>query len=251
MRAELTLRGRLAARADLAPATRAAMFALLAEHFEGADRAVFGRDLADKDFALLLEDRAGVLRGFSTLAFFAFEHAGERLRILVSGDTIVHPSAWGSPELARSWISAVNRLHPLDAGGPRLFWLLLTSGYRTYRFLPVFWREFHPRFDAPIPAERRELLERAAAARWGPRYVRERGIVRLERPQVLRGALLDLPPGRRRDPHVSFFADRNPGYQDGDELVSLTELSLGNLTAAGRRMLFGERRPLEAREARA
>ena len=235
------LRGRLVPRAELRPDTFEAMFALLREHFQGPRRDTFRDDLADKDWVLLLEDRARRLQGFSTLAFFTCEHRGEAVRLLVSGDTIVHRRAWGSPELSRRWIEAVDRLHPLDGGGAPLYWLLLTSGFRTYRFLSVFWRRFDPCFDRPTPAERQALLERAAAARWGRRFLPERGIVRFDHPHVLRGPLSDLPDGRRADPHVAFFERRNPGHRRGDELVSLAELSLDNLTPAGRRMLFGSR----------
>ena len=48
--------------------------------------------------------------------------------------------------------------------------------------------------------------------------------------------LAGIPAGRMLDPHISFFARRNPGYHAGDELVCLCELSETNLTPAGRRM---------------
>ncbi|MEM7305505.1 MAG: hypothetical protein AAF682_02485 [Planctomycetota bacterium] len=232
------LAGRLVPRGQVERETLAAMEGLLTEHFDGVGQRAFRADLADKEWVLLLEDRAGSLRGFSTLGFFSLRHEGERIRLLVSGDTIVHREAWGSPALASSWIQAVNELHPLDGGTP-LFWLLITSGFRTYRFLPTFWRSFYPRWDTPTPPARQRLLERAAAARWGDAFRADLGIVRLARPQVLRGALRELPSARLRDPHVEHFAVRNPGFARGDELVSLTELSVSNLTPAGRRMLFG------------
>ena len=62
-------------------------------------------------------------------------------------------------------------------------------------------------------------------------------MVRFPEPQRLRGDLAGIPPGRRKSPHVDYFARRNPGHADGDELVCLTELSDDNLTPAGRRMV--------------
>jgi hypothetical protein len=53
----------------------------------------------------------------------------------------------------------------------------------------------------------------------------------------LRGALADIPNGRDRDPHVAFFAGRNPGWAQGDELVCVCPLSADNLTRAGERMV--------------
>jgi hypothetical protein len=118
----------------------------------------------------------------------------------------------------------------------RCFWLLLTSGFRTYRFLPVFWREFFPRFDAPTPPETLRLLNQMARERFGAQFESGRGIVRFNQPQKLRVGLNDIPAGRRNDPHVAYFLSRNPGCAEGDELVCFTELCPDNLTAAGRRM---------------
>ena len=76
--------------------------------------------------------------------------------MVYSGDTIVAPEAWGTTALARGWITAVNQLRERYPRG-KYFWLLLTSGFRTYRFLPVFWREFFPRYDATTPTEHQAL----------------------------------------------------------------------------------------------
>jgi hypothetical protein len=245
------LTGRRVARHDLTPAQRDAMRALLADHFEGVRPDVFDHDLAAKDWAVLLEDPDGRILGFST--FIIYETEGpvlslskgpcpnDRAAIVFSGDTIVDRAAWGTPALARSWIHAVYEVHRARFPGTRLFWFLITSGYRTYRFLPVFWREFHPRFDATMPEPTRDWIRRLACDRFGDHFDPAAGVVRLEHPQPLRGALRDVPAEKRDDPHVAFFLARNPGYVQGDELVCLADLSPENLTPAGRRMVFGSR----------
>jgi hypothetical protein len=185
--------------------------------------AQFARDLAEKNWVIVLEDDAGNIRGFSTL--LVYESTVAPVRVVYSGDTIVDREAWGSSVLARTWIAAVRDLRA-D------YWLLITSGFRTYRFLPVFWREFWPQWNASqVPP----LLDALARERFARCY--EAGIVRFERPQVLRGELREVPAGREADPHVAFFAARNPGWVRGDELVCLCELSASNLTAAGERMV--------------
>jgi hypothetical protein len=131
----------------------------------------------------------------------------------------------------------VNSLRVIMPRG-RYYWLLLTSGFRTYRFLPVFWREFFPRFERPTPPESQRLLHHLAAERFGARYDPGSGLVRFAQPQRLRAELNRIPEGRAAaDPHVDFFARCNPGCAQGDELVCLTELSPENLTTAGRRMV--------------
>ena len=96
-----------------------------------------------------------------------------------------------------------------------------------------------------MPTAARRLLDSLAARRFGNRYDQTTGIVRFEKPQILRAPFADVPVGRLRDPHVAYFIHRNSGHQRGDELVCLCELSDANLTRAGARMVYGprERRP--------
>ena len=39
------------------------------------------------------------------------------------------------------------------------------------------------------------------------------------------------------DPHIEFFAERNPGYVDGDELCCIARLTIENVTPAARRLV--------------
>jgi len=227
--------GRLVARESLTAAERESMLSLLGEHFRGVTPERFAADLAEKNWALLLEDEQG-LRGFSTLQIYETAGPeGEPLTVVYSGDTIVERDAGATAALPKSWIAAVRALRERHPRG-RLIWLLLTSGFRTYRFLPVFWREFWPRWDAPTPPEVRELRDHLAQRKFGPLFEGASGIVRFPEPQVLREGLDDVPTGRLADPHVSFFLAANPGWARGDELVCLAELAEWNLTPAGRRM---------------
>jgi hypothetical protein len=229
------LHGRVAARLALDPKTRDAMFALLAAHFAGVDRSTFDRDLDEKSCAILLEDSDGVLRGFTTLLVYESRVDGTAVSVIYSGDTIVERTWWGSPVLARTWIAAALTAAP--AGDPReVYWLLLTSGFRTYRFLPVFFQEFYPRFDAVTPLRQARLLDSLAHERFGHEYDAGAGVVRFARPQVLAPDLIALPEGRMPDRHIAFFVERNAGFVRGDELVCLTRIDERNLTAAGRRM---------------
>jgi len=211
------------------------MFDLLAQHFRGVSPEQFARDLAEKNLALLLEcqDR---LVGFSTLLAYTTSFEAAPVNVIYSGDTIVTPQAWGTTALPRAWVAGVDALRAKLPPG-RCFWLLLTSGFRTYRFLPVFWREFFPRFDGPTPSKTQRLLNHLAQERFREQFNPETGVVRFAHPQQLRASLKEVPEGRERDPHVSFFISRNPGHANGDELVCLTELCPENLTAAGRRMM--------------
>ena len=223
----------LVARETLSTERRRAMFELMQRHFEGVSETQFRNDLEEKNWVLLIE-KMGRLVGFTVLAIYESCFQGERILVVYSGDTIVAPEAWNSTALARGWIAAVNTLRP-KGNQQKCFWLLLTSGFRTYRFLPVFWKEFYPTFNSP--AVRPAMVDHLARERFGGQYLAENGIVRFPRPQRLAGELKTIPEGRLNDPHIACFIARNPGWASGDELVCLTELSEENLTRAGRRML--------------
>lgn len=233
-----TITGELVPRKALAADQADGMFLLLSRHFAGVSREAFDADLAEKNEVLLLRNRADELVGFSTMLAYTTRVTGQPVSVVYSGDTIVDPSAWSSPALPREWIAAVNRLRGIYSEGP-WYWLLITSGFRTYRLLSTFWREFIPRHDFPAPQPMQRLLHVLAAERFGERYDPATGVVRFDSPQVLRPHLAGVPVERLHDPHVAFFHQHNPGHAAGDELVCLCELTESNLTRAGRRMVFG------------
>jgi hypothetical protein len=210
------------------------MHELLCEYFEGVTLAQFRQDLAEKNWVLLIE-RGKRIVGFTTLLAYETSFEGKPISVVYSGDTLVAPEAWNTSTLPRAWIESVAMLRSHYPRGQYL-WLLIASGFRTYRFLPLFWREFHPRYDAPASDRWKQLMNHLAAEKFGPQYDPAAGIVRLGHPQRLRPTLAAVPPGRREDEHVAFFIRQNPGHAQGDELVCLTELSPANLTSAGRRM---------------
>jgi hypothetical protein len=111
-------------------------------------------------------------------------------------------------------VDRLRQAHP----GDRLFWLLIAAGYRTYRFLPVFWKRFFPRHEEATPPDVQRLLDALATERFASAYRPAQGVVRFVHPHVLRCELLTIPEDRLADPHVAFF------------------VSADNLTPAGRRI---------------
>lgn len=233
------MKGRVVSRTGLSQREELAMFALLQQSFEGADWQVFQQDLREKNQVILLED-GGSLEGFSTLQSYYSEYAGKTCRIIYSGDTIISQKAWGGFSLPKTWIAAVNALQAVDPDVPT-YWLLLTSGFRTYRFLPVFWRSFYPVCGQETPLAVQRMINHFSIQKFGKDYDIDTGVVRFPHPQPLKRELLEVPAGRESNRHIEFFLKRNPGFERGDELVCFTPLSSDNLTRAGVRMVQGGR----------
>jgi hypothetical protein len=228
--------GRLVHREELDGGDREAMYTLMATYFEEIHPEAFRQDLEEKNWVILIQD-AGGLCGFSTLHVYETDISGSPAVVVYSGDTIVREDAWGTTALFRTWITAVLRLRSGYPIGP-CYWLLLTSGYRTYRLLPLFFRTFFPRYDVPLPPIWKARRDELARRRFGNQFDPTEGIVRFSRgSQQLRDGIGAMTPARMRDPHIAFFATQNPGHAFGDELVCVTEIDVGNLTVAGCRML--------------
>lgn len=215
------------------------MFALFGRYFEAVRPDVFASDLREKEAIILLYDGAELI-GFSTLMRLQAALADRPITAFFSGDTIIDKAYWGSGTLARLWgryvFDDAERLRRQDHRHG-VYWLLISAGYKTYRFLPTFYRTFYPTFERATPPQLQTLMDALATAKFGHAYDPTSGIVRLPHATPLKVGVADLTPARLKDPHVAFFQARNPGHTQGDELVCLTEVSYDNLTPAGARML--------------
>lgn len=216
------------------------MYVLLSKYFDGVRREVFDADLDEKSTVLLLRSRLdGSIQGFSTLMRLDVEIDGQGVVGFFSGDTIVERRFWGESLLSRLWAKAVfaeaDRIKALKPNVP-VYWFLICSGYKTYRFLPVFFRSFYPNPYRPTPPEEQRVLDTLGETKFPRAYDAACGIVRLKSASPLRPGVADITKERLRDPIVAFVAARNPGYFLGDELACLTPVSHENLTRAGLRM---------------
>lgn len=231
-----TLTSTTLARADLTGADIQAMFSVFCENFDGATLEIFERDLQSKNWVILLRDVATLtLQGFSTLSLYETRYNGKPISVVYSGDTIIRPAYWGTPELPTAWIKTVLEK---SANMPQpLYWLLISSGYKTYRFLTVFYKNFYPSYREPTPPETQAILQQLASERFGTDYLPKEGIVRFAQGATpLREGVAEVTDERLRDPHVAFYIRANPGHVNGDELVCITRIHPDNFTPAGKRM---------------
>jgi hypothetical protein len=238
---ERRLAGLAIARANLTAAERDEMYGLLVSYFVGTTRAQFESDLAEKESAIVLRDtESGQIQGFSTLIRIAACVDGRDIVAFFSGDTIVAQQYWGESELSRLWSRTVfAEADRVLAKCPQtgVYWFLICSGYRTWRFLPVFFREFYPNPETPTPPHVKRILDTLGERKFGSQYDAESGVIRPRVATPLRRGVADVTEQRLRDPRIAFFTRMNPGHIHGDELACLTEISRPNLTRAGERMV--------------
>lgn len=202
------------------------MHELMCAHYEAVPWERFDRDLSSKDELLMLHDTTGNLCGFTTIAWNPSGHCAEG-DLLFSGDTIIDRRCWGTQELVKAFCRRAGQWQAQS--GRRLFWLLISKGYRTFLYLPLFARRFYPHPEHK-EAGWRKIAADAAANLFGPAWQPESGVIRFPQSHGhLRQEIAGADDKAQRNPMVKFFLERNPHFQLGDELVCLTEMSEQNL----------------------
>lgn len=233
--------GSVLLRGSVTAAERGEMYGLMETYFSGTSRRQFEADLEEKESVFLLRDSvSGQIQGFSTSMRLHARIADQDIVAFFSGDTIIAREYWGNSLLPRLWSQTVfAEAEHITAARPRtrVYWYLICSGYRTFRFLPVFFREYWPNMYGPTPAHQRNILDTLGIQKFGNQYLRGPGVVRLRSATPLCDGISDITERRLTDPQVAFFARMNPGHARGDELASLTEITPTNLTKAGQRMV--------------
>ena len=160
-----------------------------------------------KQWVILLYDQSR-LCGFSTQVLFDFPHENRDDKILFSGDTIIDKCRWGSLALPVAWGRLMLSLESRPHG--ELYWLLTSKGYKTYRFLPVFFHEFYPCYSGRNTGLRKSLAGRCGqpALRKALRRNARSVAGRSGRPTAAGRSGRTGQPNRLRDPHVAFFQNR-------------------------------------------
>jgi hypothetical protein len=230
--------GRILTREDVTARQREEMFALMDCYYAGMRREEFESDLDEKEWVIqIVDSQTHAIRGFSTQMMLQAKRRGRTVRALFSGDTIVDRQYWTGNPLAKLWGQFALVL--IDAcAGEELYWFLITKGFRTYRFLPVFFHEFYPREGTPTPPWAKETIDAFAAAKFPHAYDAAAGIVRSVRFACrLRPGVGAIDEARASDPHVRYFVARNPGHSRGDELCCLAPLTRENFTRAAYRTI--------------
>ncbi|NOX97452.1 MAG: hypothetical protein GXO98_05250 [Nitrospirae bacterium] len=206
------------------------MFKLMTIYFEGISRDAFNKDLLEKKCVILLRDYVtGEIQGFSTQMILEQIIDETHYKAVFSGDTIINKDYWGDTELMRIWGRFVLSLMR-ENKNHKLYWFLISMGYKTYRFLPVFFKEFYPRYDKPTPEHEKRIIDTFGKKRYPLEYNDKLGIISpIKRNVYLKPGVADINSHLLKNPHIAFFLRKNPSYHEGDELACIAELSAENL----------------------
>ena len=219
----MKLKGALIKPGDLSAAQKEQMYKLMARYYRNADKARFLDDLFEKDKVEILFDEEGTVRGFTTLKTLDGPEQG--IKAVFSGDTIIDEAFRGELEIVKVWYKFVleeKAKHP----HARFYWFLISKGYRTYKLMPSFLKNFYPCCNEPTPPDMKRLTDWFAGQRYGADYDPTSGIIRYA---GLYDTFADADV-KRDDPHTQYFVKANPRFAEGDELACLASLEDDNLS---------------------
>ncbi|MEM7179301.1 MAG: hypothetical protein AAF518_00195 [Spirochaetota bacterium] len=206
------------------------LFQILQDYYTNTEYQEFCKDLQNKDAVLVLFDQEETPVGFTTWFVRDFQFAKQKGKFIYSGDTVIRKHASGSLALPIAWGKVMLDIADSLGTGEKLYWLLTTKGFRTYRYLSVFFKKFYPAVDS-VSENLPETCEYLARSLFGSMYQKETGILlRSGKKQAIRFVAEDTAYiSRSPDKHIRFFQKKNPRFFDGEELVCLAEFSQENL----------------------
>ncbi|HTM05808.1 MAG TPA: hypothetical protein VL201_01060, partial [Patescibacteria group bacterium] len=219
----------------LGPQEKSELFSLMTRHYNDVNENKFLHDLSDKHHIILFYDKKlNQLRGFTTLKILQLNTYDEHV-CLFSGDTIIEKGYWGSVQLPRLWcvyINAIKEWYP----GKKIYWLLTAKGYKTYRFMSVFFCDYYPHYNKNL-SYLKELLDSYAFFQFQERYDLKTHLIDNGKiKDRLKPGVADIKHEHDQDASVKFFIESNPDWVKGTELASILEVTEDNLTLLGKRM---------------
>ena len=212
------------------------MFELFRDNYADVDFERFTQDLMSKDTVFMIDDQFGTTVGFSTLVVLEYHLGQQPVRVFFSGDTIIDRKHWGSQTFAFAWIREIAHIKSAAPDTP-LYWLLISKGYRTYRYLDAFALAFSPDWRGTLHPELDDMRDTIATQLFGDHFDLKSGIVSWPEPRGrLVSELVALSERELQRADVRFFVERNPGFALGDELVCFCALEEDNMKPLTRRI---------------
>jgi hypothetical protein len=213
------------------------MFNLINSYFSNFQIETFLKDISEKDWVIVLREPGEKIFGFSTIQVIPAAVDGREVIYVFSGDTIVDPQYWQANMLAPAFGFFMLRMID-DYKELPVYWFLITKGYRTYRFLPMYFRKYYPAWNKETPPEYDRLLKYICTGKFGKWYNPGTGVITFNGAKDhLNDQMCEIPESKKQNSHIKFFLEKNPYYYRGDELACIADISRENLNKLAYRIM--------------
>jgi hypothetical protein len=177
----------------------------------------------------------GALLGMASITIYTEKFRGRRIAVINTSHVLIRENWRGRnliQKLGFRTFLATRLRYPLQP----IYWFFDTFSYKSYLLLPRNFRRFWPRHGEPTPEPRAALMDQLATHLYGPAWRPSRGVAVRSGRKRLRAAAAPLTM-TDSSPDIQFFATANPGHAEGDMLVCLCPLTLGNWLSVARHAL--------------
>jgi hypothetical protein len=223
-----SLTGQVIKKSELCEQDIDAMFSLMDTFYDNMKKENFLRDLSKKDFCIVLRDKQSVILGFPTQQVLHIPAENEIIHGVFSGDTIIHKQSWGSIELFKKF---ARLFFEYEKKYGEFYWFLISKGYKTYKMLPTFFRE--------SPLKMKSIMDAFGEYMYKEEYNSESGVIYYKDVKdKLKEGVADITPELLNDKDIAFFAEKNPDYKKGNDIVCVAKMSRGNLIDRVEKLLF-------------
>jgi hypothetical protein len=205
----------------------------LTNDFYDVERSYAENELRRRDSVAMFRMN-GALLGMASLHIYPAAFRGRKLAVISTTQVLIREN-WRGRNLIqklglRTYLDTRLR-YPLRP----IYWFFDTHSYKSYLLLPRNFSRYWPRYDEPTPEPSAALIDALATQMYGPAWRPARGVAVRSGQRRLRETAAPLTLGADIDPNVAFFAQANPGHAEGDMLLCLCPLTLGNWLSVARK----------------
>lgn len=214
------------------------MFFLMQENYDYISLENFKKDLKNKDYIGVLNDNKNRIQGFTTYVINPKNYFNKHYNILFSGDTVISENFIGSQALTKGWAESVAyfiKKYPTK----KLLWYLMSKGYRTYLYLPFFLQKYYPALDKNRNnLKLKKIINEFSNHLFPESWNEKTGIIKFKKKLGQIKLKHILKSSEKKNKHIEFFIEKNPGYINGDELVCMAEINIDNLMRFPKKILI-------------
>ncbi|QQD20367.1 hypothetical protein GJQ54_00690 [Oceanospirillaceae bacterium ASx5O] len=218
------------------------MYQVFSRYYANTDLETFVNDMSRKSGVFLLREKKGQrIVGFSTWTEVPLQYNGKKSIGVFSGDTILEKDYWGNKALQQAFAVRMLKLK-LTKPGTKVFWLLISKGYKTYLLLANNFFRHYPNHNSH---NKRlvNLVDQYCEKLFPDYYDREKRLLDFgENSQHLKDEVADITINMRENNHrIRFFDDTNPSWRRGTELPCVGEVCTRTLMGFFHKQLSGRR----------
>jgi hypothetical protein len=214
------------------------LYTLFSKYYDNSDFSVFEKDFYKKSDVIILKDIDDKIYGFSTIEIININIENSEKIVLFSGDTIIDKNYWAKNDLHIVFGKYLLKLLEIYKEN-EIFWLLISKGYRTYKYLPLYFKNFFPDYKKEsLTNIENKILDTVLENKFGKYYDKENKIVRFyDKKDRLKKEFAVVEKEKLNDKYIEFFIKKNPFYYNGEELCCICQICFDNFTNAAKRVL--------------